>query len=93
MKAFTKTIYGGPEILHLEEVANPILNDGDLLVKVSANSANPADWHILRGTPFLARLTVGLFKPKNKILGADFAGVVEQTGKDVTQFKVGDRVF
>jgi len=93
MKAFTKTKYGGPEILQLEEVAKPPLKDGHILVKVAANSANPADWHILRGKPFFARFTFGLFKPKDKILGADFAGIVEEVGNHVANFKVGDRVF
>lgn len=93
MKAFTKTKYGGPEILQLEEVEKPTLKDGHLLVKVAANSANPADWHILRGKPFFARFTSGLFKPKDKIPGADFAGVVEEVGNDVSHFKAGDRVF
>ena len=93
MKAFTKIKYGGPEILQLEEIEKPSLKDGHILVKVSANSANPADWHILRGKPFFARLTFGLFKPKDKILGADFAGVVEEVGNEVPHFNVGDRVF
>ena len=52
MKAFTKSKYGGPEILRLEEVKEPVLNDNHILVKVIANSANPADWHILRGKLF-----------------------------------------
>jgi NADPH:quinone reductase-like Zn-dependent oxidoreductase len=72
MKAFTKTKYGGPEILQLEEVEKPPLKDDHILVKVVANSANPADWHILRGKPFFARFSFGLFKPKDKIPGADF---------------------
>lgn len=93
MKAFTKIKYGGPEILRLEEVEFPKLRDGHLIVKIYANSANPADWHILRGKPFFARFTVGLFKPNEKILGSDFAGIVEQVGKNVSQFKVGDKVF
>jgi len=93
MKAFTKTTYGGPEILKLEEVQKPSLADNHILVKVMANSANPADWHILRGKPFFARFTFGLLKPKNKLLGADFAGIVAEIGKQVTNFKVGDRVF
>lgn len=93
MKAFTKTKYGGPEVLQLEEVEKPTVKDGHILVKVVANSANPADWHILRGEPFFARFTFGLFKPKDKILGADFAGIVEEIGRNVTHFKVGDRVF
>jgi NADPH:quinone reductase-like Zn-dependent oxidoreductase len=93
MKAFTKTKYGGPEILSLKEVEFPELKDGHLIIKIIANSANPYDWHMLRGKPFLARLSFGFFKPKQKILGADFAGIVEQAGKNADQFKVGDKVF
>lgn len=93
MKAFTKTIYGGPEVLRLEEVEKPSLKDDHILIKVMANSANPADWHILRGEPYFARFLFGLLKPKDKKLGADFAGIVEAIGKNVTIFKAGDRVF
>jgi NADPH:quinone reductase-like Zn-dependent oxidoreductase len=93
MKAFTKTKYGGPEVLQLEEVEKPFPKEGQLLVKVMANSANPADWHILRGEPVLARFAFGLFKPNHKILGADFAGVVEAVGGNVAHFGPGDRVF
>ena len=93
MKAFIKTTYGGPEILQLQEVEKPQGKAGHLLVRVMANSANPADWHIIRGKPLFARLSTGLFKPKHKVAGADFAGVVETVGADVSQFKAGDRVF
>lgn len=93
MKAFTKTRYGGPEVLQLETVEKPIVKEGHLLVKVAANSANPADWHILRGTPFFARFSFGLLKPKDKILGADFAGTVTEVGEGAGPFQVGDRVF
>lgn len=93
MKAFTRTEYGGPEVLGLEEVPVPTVKEGHILVKVKANSANPADWHIIRGKPFFARFTFGLFKPNDGIPGADFAGIVEKVGNDVTRFKVGDRVF
>lgn len=93
MEAFTKTQYGGPEVLHLEEVEKPSVKEGHLLVKVMANSANPVDWHIIRGKPFFARFSFGLFKPKDKIPGADFAGIVEAVGKNVQHFKVGDYVF
>ena len=93
MKAFTRTVYGGPEVLQLEEVEKPSVKEDHILVKVAANSANPADWHILRGKPFLARFAFGLFKPKDKLLGADFAGTVEKVGNKATHFKVGDSVF
>jgi len=93
MKAFIKTKYGGPEILQLQEVEKPLLKAGHILVKVMANSANPADWHILRGKPLFARVTFGLFKPKYAILGADFAGIVEEVSDQVERFQVGDWVF
>ena len=93
MKAFTRTRYGGPELLHLEEVDKPVVKEGQLLVKVFANSINPADWHILRGEPFFARFVFGLLKPKDPVIGADFAGMVVETGEGVQQFKSGDRVF
>ncbi len=93
MKAFIKTKYGGPEILHLADIEKPTIKENHLLVSVKANSANPADWHILRGKPFFARFAFGLFKPKDKTLGADFAGVVEEVGDQVSHFKKGDRVF
>lgn len=94
MKAYTRTRYGGPEILKIEEVTKPSNPaDEEVIVKVMANSVNPADWHLLRGKPFFARFTVGLFKPKSKIPGADFAGIVESVGKKVTDLKPGDRVF
>jgi NADPH:quinone reductase-like Zn-dependent oxidoreductase len=92
VKAITKHRYGGPEVLQLEEVEKPKPEKGEILVKVMANSPNPADWHIMRGEPKFARLSFGLFKPKDKMFGADFAGVVEETGEG-TQFKKGDRIY
>jgi len=93
MKAYIKTHYGGPEVLQLQEVEKPSLEADHILVKVAANSANPADWHILRGKPFFARFSFGLFRPKYKIPGSDFAGIVEEKGSNVSNFKPGDKVF
>lgn len=93
MKAITRTKYGGPEVLRLEEVEKPVVRENCILVKVAANSANPADWHIIRGKPVMARFVFGLFKPSGKIPGADFSGIVEETGKNANRFKAGDRVF
>ena len=92
MNAFTKTKYGGPEILLFEDVEKPSLKSDHVLVRVVANSVNPADWHILRGKPFFARLSFGLFKPKVKIPGADFGGVVEEVGDGVI-FQSGGPCF
>ncbi|MBI4884300.1 MAG: NAD(P)-dependent alcohol dehydrogenase [Actinobacteria bacterium] len=67
--------------------------DDEILVRVSAASVNPADWYDLTGTPRIARPAMGLFRPKNKNLGVDFAGTVEAVGKSVSQFRVGEAVF
>ena len=93
MKAIVYTEYGSPDVLQLKEIEKPTPKAHEVLVKVYAASANPADWHLLRGEPFLARLEAGLRKPKNIRLGADVAGRVEAVGSSVTQFQVGDLVF
>jgi NADPH:quinone reductase-like Zn-dependent oxidoreductase len=93
MKAIVYTEYGSPEVLQLKEVEKPTPKDDELLIKIQASAANPADWHLLRGEPFLARLNAGLLKPKNPILGIDIAGQVEAVGKNVTEFQPGDEVF
>lgn len=93
MKAFCKRTYGGPEVLHLEDLPRPEIKANQVLVRVHANSANPADWHILRGAPFFARFEFGLFKPKDPVLGADFAGEIVEVGDEVNDFTIGDRIF
>jgi NADPH:quinone reductase-like Zn-dependent oxidoreductase len=93
MKAIEFTKYGSPDVLELKEVEKPTPKNDEVLIKVQAASVNPADWHTMRGAPFLARLVNGLFKPKNTRLGADVAGRVEAVGTNVTQFQVGDDVF
>ncbi len=93
MKAIVYTKYGSPDVLHLEEVEKPTPKDDEVLVKVHAASANPLDWHFMRGAPFLVRLADGLLKPKATRLGADVAGRVEAVGSNVTRFQPGDEVF
>ena len=93
MKAIIHSKYGPPETLELKEVEKPKVGDDAVLVKVHATAVNAYDWHILRADPFLARLEVGLFKPKKTRLGVDVAGVVEATGRNVQKFHAGDAVF
>jgi NADPH:quinone reductase-like Zn-dependent oxidoreductase len=94
VKAIVRTKYGSPDILEFKDVDIPIPTENQVLVKIAANSVNPIDWHMLRGTPILLRLAgFGLLKPKRQIFGADLAGTVEAVGNNVTQFKVGDKVF
>jgi NADPH:quinone reductase-like Zn-dependent oxidoreductase len=91
MKAIVRTRYGSPDVLQLKEVEKPVLDDGRVLVEIHAASANPADYHVMRGG--LARLFAGLRKPRNPGLGTDIAGRVETVGNNVTQFQPGDEVF
>lgn len=93
MKAIVYTTYGSPDVLQLKDVEKPTPKDNHVLVKVHAASANPADWHLMRAEPFLARFANGLLRPKNTRLGADVAGRVEAVGRNVTRFHVGDAVF
>ena len=93
MKAIVYTEYGSPDVLQFKEVEKPTPQDDQVLLKIHAASTNPADWHLMRGAPFLARLVNGLQKPKNTKLGADVAGRVEAVGRNGTQFQVGDGLF
>ena len=93
MKAFVYERYGPPENLRLAEVDRPVPAAGEALVKVLAASVNAADWHLLRGRPLFSRATLGLLRPKRRILGGDIAGRVEAVGGGVTGVQPGDQVY
>ena len=93
MKAITYLSYGSPDVLEFQEVDEPVVKDDEVLVRVRAASANPRDWHFMRGLPYFMRLQFGLRKPKCTALGSDMAGQVEAVGKTVTRFRPGDEVF
>jgi NADPH:quinone reductase-like Zn-dependent oxidoreductase len=93
MKAIVYHQYGSPDVLEITEVEKPTPGDDEVVLKVHAASVNPADWHLLRGTPYIARLQFGLRKPKDSVLGCDVAGQVEAVGKNVTMLRAGDEVF
>ena len=93
MRAFVYERYGPPENLRLAEVDRPVPAAGEVLVKVLAASVNAADWHVLRGKPLFSRATLGLLRPKHRILGVDIAGQVEAVGSGVSGFQPGDQVY
>ena len=94
MKAIVQERYGSPQdVLRLEDIETPQVKDDEVLVRVRAAAVNPADWHLIRGEPYIARLQWGLRTPKNPVPGGDLAGEVEAVGPSVTMFQPGDEVF
>lgn len=93
MKAAIYTRYGPPEVLRLAEVDKPAPKDNEVLIKVFATTVNRTDCGFRSAEYFVSRFFSGLFKPKNQVLGNEFAGIVESTGNKVSNFKVGDKVF
>src|SRR5437763_6416786 len=93
MKALVRDRYGFSD-LRVEEIEKPALEDDRVLVRVRASSINKADWYGLIGKPRLFRpMMGGIFKPKSRQVGTDFAGVVEAVGSVVEGCSVGDEVF
>ncbi|ADO82729.1 NAD(P)-dependent alcohol dehydrogenase [Ilyobacter polytropus] len=93
MKAVVHKKYGSPDILQLIDMKKPVPSDDEVLIKIYATSVNRTDCASLRGKPLLTRVATGIFKPKLEISGSEFSGIVEETGKNVTSLKKGDKVF
>lgn len=93
MKAVVHTRYGSPDVLHLAEIQKPVPKDNEVLIKIYATTVNRTDCGFRSAEYFISRFFSGLFKPKKQVLGNEFAGVIEETGKNVTQFQPGDKVF
>jgi NADPH:quinone reductase-like Zn-dependent oxidoreductase len=92
MKAIVYHRYGSPDVLRLEEIPRPrVEQDDDVLVNVRAAALNSWDWDLLTGTP-ITRLMAPR-RPRYPVLGADISGHVEAVGASVTRFRPGDEVF
>jgi len=93
MRAIINTKYGPPEVVQLMEIDKPVPKDKEVLIKVYVTTVNRTDCGFRSAQYFISRFFSGLFRPKNKTLGNEFAGTIEAIGKDVTSFKTGDKVF
>ena len=98
MKAVICTKYGPPDVLEFKEIEKPVPTDNEVLIKVNATTVTAGDCEIRRfKIPILfwlpLRLYLGVIKPRVNILGQELAGEVEAVGKNVNNFKKGDRIF
>jgi NADPH:quinone reductase-like Zn-dependent oxidoreductase len=94
MKAATYARYGEPEVLQVTDVEKPVPKDNELLIRVRATTVCAGDVRLRRADPFFLRLFNGLSRPRRvTIPGMELSGTIEQIGRNVTGFEVGDRVF
>ena len=93
MKAIVYTKYGSPDVLQLKEVEKPTPKEDEVLIRIYAAAVTAGDVIVVKGEPFLVRLSSGLLEPKHKIPGKEMAGRVEAVGGNVKQFQPGDQVF
>jgi NADPH:quinone reductase-like Zn-dependent oxidoreductase len=94
MKAIAQRAYGSADALEYTDVEPPIAGDDEVLIDVRAAGLHIGDWHVMTGLPYMLRVVgFGLLAPKVKVRGIDVAGVVTSVGKQVTEFRAGDRVF
>lgn len=93
MKAAVYTQYGPPEVARLAEVEKPVPKDNEVLIRIHASTVNRTDCGFRSAEYFIVRFFSGLFRPKNPILGCEFAGEIEAVGTHVSAFKPGDKVF
>src|SRR5919197_1803146 len=93
MKAIVQDRYGPADVLELRDATDPVVGEGDVLVRVHAAGCGPDVWHIMTGRPYMARPTLGLRRPKLPVRGWDVSGRVEAVGSAVSVFAPGDEVM
>jgi NADPH:quinone reductase-like Zn-dependent oxidoreductase len=93
MRAVVHDTYGPPEVLRIDEVERPVPSEHEVLVEVRASSVTRTDCGFRAADPFFSRVFLGLRRPKRRIAGLEFAGVVREVGSGVHEFAPGEEVF
>jgi NADPH:quinone reductase-like Zn-dependent oxidoreductase len=93
MRAVVHDRYGPPEVLRVETLERPLPQADEVLVRVHATTVTRTDTGLRSAEYFVSRFVTGLRTPKRRVLGLEFAGIVEEAGSAVTELAVGDRVF
>src|SRR4051794_39600040 len=93
MTAAVQDRFGDAEVIRIDQLPVPAIADDEVLVRVEAAGVDRGTWHLMTGRPYLARLAIGLRRPRVGVLGRDVAGTVAATGSAVQRFSLGDRVF
>lgn len=98
MRAIVCTKYGSPDVLELQEIQKPVPRDHEILIKIHATTVTSGDCRIrsFKSPPLFwipMRIVLGFTKPRNPVLGVELAGVVEEIGKNVKRFTIGDEVY
>ncbi|WP_394359238.1 NAD(P)-dependent alcohol dehydrogenase [Amycolatopsis sp. SB7-3] len=94
MKAIVQNEYGTTDVLQPADLPEPETGSDGVVVRIRAAGVDPGVWHLMEGSPYLVRLMgFGVRRPKARVRGMDFAGVVHAVGGEVTRFQPGDEVF
>ena len=93
VRAAVRTRYGGPDVIHFDDVPDPAPGRGEILVRVHATTVNRTDCAFRSGRPRINRLFCGWPRPRIQVLGSEYSGVVVGVGEGVTSYADGDRVF
>jgi len=93
MKAIVQDRYGSADVLEFQDIDEPTMGQDDVLVRVHAAGCGPDVWHLMTGKPYMARVAIGVRRPKVRVRGWDVAGTVEAVGANVTGFQPGDEVM
>lgn len=93
MKAAIRRSYCAPNQIQIESIHQPTPKEDEVLIKVRATTVNRTDCANLTAKPFIMRFVLGFSKPRQVILGTDYAGEIIAIGEKVQSFKIGDRIF